>query len=232
MEHLNTLEKEFVVIAMVNIALVRSKARKACLIETCDDGFSIRGMEMLKRECVKKGCDMTLDPLSLPAYPRYLVTLPGVKINIKDHADMGRLLGMTFLGDFGNSFIKRHGFHVHVAFEDGYSLPKSVSIFSEVSLWPETSRIGVKDMVARFQKCLPRFLGARCTFSMRECIDDGIFKRWDMQDDESYVTQNRDNYVNDLVNYCDDYSIDEIEEFGDVDMLQTWRKMARDMMDL
>jgi hypothetical protein len=102
---------------LLNIWIVRLGGRPACLIETCHSSFDMGYLEYLNKFANMLGLAITHDPLSLDRYPRFAITQ---KINVDDVkaievcADMGRLLGMSYLkDDYGDYMSSRSSAHIY-----------------------------------------------------------------------------------------------------------------------
>lgn len=107
----------FLIENIINIAIVSKGGRRACLIETAHVDYKEKHIDLLKSYVEKCSCIFTYDKLSIPNYPRYIISKPIEKdaiAEITNSSDLGSLLGMVYLRpDFDDYMAERIIGHIY-----------------------------------------------------------------------------------------------------------------------
>lgn len=191
---------------VINIILVATGARQACLLESANmekpEWFDV--FPKVKNLIGDLGLHTTHDPLSLKEHPRVFVSSEKIPAHsLMNSRDIGRLLGITYLRNDYKDFHKpRYGIHIKVS-------PLDVDVFSQVVVdlgndnYKGSSKIRQMGGMCqkKWREHIPEFKDFR--FQVSTTFDAGTDHRFQelRQGDDIYIMQNIGQYLNDMYNF-------------------------------
>lgn len=226
---------------LFNVWIVSHEGRKACLIESANyekDSFDQEWKSLIEPWIYSLDLYFEMDKFSLPDYPRILVSRQ--PLEYESDSQLGELLGFSYLKD--DYWDYRNVRYVASIILDSEEV-RDCSVWVEVSRNLQKSEKNVKKLVKKWREILvdnkfPFLTNIELFYSIR--VDDGLYMRLDMINDEEYFEANYSEYINDIENLYTNQDSDkffsEIQEFPrdkkiQGQIKQIWIESVRDELE-
>ena len=191
--------------SIINVVIVHLGGRPACLVESADYHSDhrrwVRDWRLIQRLAVEVlGLHITQDEIGHPDYPRYIVSSKKIQQAPTNHQALGRLLGMTWTGQFYNFKMPRWSMTIYT------TPPPTINLFTQVVVGSSIAahRQAIHRMCRRWQRLWDRHTGAFGGFEFHVGVDHdpGTMERMArLLTDAEYVRANTGQYVNDVQNF-------------------------------